>query len=268
MSRLAATVVLLLGAAALTPRPAQAQRREGEVASPLVLELPYAVRFGDTVVPPGSYQVSLVDGHLGLVHTDSMVVALAADVTVVEAEAGGAAASLRESADVVELAVTGPAGRAVLRGRKLGAVAASPSPVQYAAKVEDDAEGAPQSLRVTDEAAVDGALAHLLPYVAHCGEAVRRGQWGTDDPRFVRCVCPIVKRWRLPRVSAALRVHRPLPAERAGWSITVKPDGHVQDCRVWRGASSPELLPPPVAPTAPSAATPPATPPAAAPPAP
>jgi hypothetical protein len=258
MSRLA--VALVLAAALTASRPGLAQRREGEVASPLVVELPYAVRFTDTDVPAGSYQVSVIDGHLTLVHSSTMVVVLAADVTVVEADAGAAAASVRDSGDLVELSVTGPAGRAVVRGRKLAAVATTPSPVQYAAKVEDEAEGAPQSRRVSDQAAVDATLTRLAPSVAHCGEAAHRGQWGTDEPRFVRCVCPIVKRWRLPKVVAPLRVHRPLPGERAGFSLTVRPDGHVQDCRVWRGGSSPEVPPPPAASAAPAAPAVPAIP--------
>jgi hypothetical protein len=73
----------------------------------------------------------------------------------------------------------------------------------------------------------------------HCADAAHRSRWRTDDPRFVRCVCPIVERWRLPTVSTPLRMHHPLAKGRSGFSFTVTAEGKAVACRVWVGPSPP-----------------------------
>jgi hypothetical protein len=87
---------------------------------------------------------------------------------------------------------------------------------------------------------VERAVKRYFGGIKHCVDKAQRNRWVTDDPRFYRCVCPIVLKWRLPRVKSELVIHYPLARGRSGMTFTATPAGKVASCRVWIGAKPPE----------------------------
>jgi len=94
---------------------------------------------------------------------------------------------------------------------------------------------------------VTQAVARYLESLTDCGDKAQKNHWATDDPRFVRCVCPLALKWRLPKLAAPLLFHTPIVKGKNGLSLTVTPEGKASNCRVWVGAEPP---PPPAEPAA------------------
>ncbi|MBI3178857.1 MAG: hypothetical protein HYZ27_04310, partial [Deltaproteobacteria bacterium] len=94
----------------------------------------------------------------------------------------------------------------------------------------------------TARSLVEHAIKRYEPMLGECVDKAHRGRWGTDDPRFMKCLCPLLDTWRLPRVKEAMRIHHALAPGRAGVSFTATPKGKATECRVWSGAKSPEEL--------------------------
>ena len=253
MTRIARVALAL---AALTASAAQAQRREGEAAqAKLVVKLTSAVRFGTVVLSPGTYRVSMTDAGLTFVLADNMVSVGTVPVQqATEAKVTSpATVELLEKGQEVAVIYRAYNDRFTATGTKESG-ARDDAKVELASKTETSLAG-PLTETTGDEALVDGALKRLLPGVLQCADMAQRGRWQTDDPRFLKCVCPIAEKWRMPKVKAELRLHRFLVKGRMGLSLSVLPEGRVQGCRVWVGPKSPEetaaAVTPAVAPAAP-----------------
>jgi hypothetical protein len=222
--------------------PAQAQRRDrGPASGVFQITLTSPVRFGDVVVPPRNYRLTLSHGGFALADADSMV-----HVATVPVEASTGHATVATA--TVEVDQQGETVTLVMRysDRVLEAVGtatepAVPEPIRVvlAGKRETLVDTKISRAETTDLENVVRALKRYRRSLQHCTDAAHRSRWQTDDPRFVRCVCPIIERWRLPKVSTPLRVHRPLAKGRSGFSFTVTVEGKVTGCRVWIGAAPP-----------------------------
>lgn len=240
MQRLGALAALALTLVAAT---AAGQRREGGVALvPLIVQLSAPVRFEDRVVPAGRYRLSLSKTGITFILDRSMVVVatLEARHRALEKPVRSPRVELREQGSRVVLVVTVLADRYIALGTRESGAAAGASPAVYASKPEVNLD-AYLPVGTPDEALVDEALERYRSSVLHCGDKAHKNRWRTDDLRFSACVCPIAQKWRLPKVTAPLRLHRVLAPGRAGFSISVMPDGRAQNCRVWIGGASPEI---------------------------
>ncbi len=238
----AAALVALLGA---VPAAALAQPRGSEVATRAVeLSLPVAARFAGTSVPAGSYRVSLTEAGLTLTDATSMVqvATLPVQRATVKSAVKEPSASCKTHGKQVEIVLLARDEVFTVRGeRQEEKPKAEGSKVDLEkdkaeAKLDAPAGDAPPS----DLALVEAALKRFEPEVLPCAEKAQRGRWPTDDARFAKCVCPIAQRWRLPKVTAPLRLHRFLTKGKSGYSLTISPEGKASACRVWAGPRSPE----------------------------
>jgi hypothetical protein len=250
------TAMLTLGSVAL------AQRREGSTA-PVVLEvqLKESVKFGNVVVPAHTYRLNLSADGLAFADVETMV--FVATVPVQITEVGEAAAeptaTVKQTGAKVE--VTVKIGKQVARAEGVtGAAIGQDLDVMLDSRAEaivKDATPEEQSER----ALVEQGVQLYLSGIKHCADQVHKGRWGTDDPRFVKCVCPVLAKWRLPKVKARLRIDLPLAKGHSGFSFTAMPDGRPIECRVWAGAAPPLPLvtatPPAAEPPSPPTSTPP-----------
>lgn len=243
MGARALTTIAALGAVAmLIGAPVQAQRRDqGPATGVFRVTLASPVRFGDVVVPARKYRLTLSDAGFALADADSMV--LVATVPVEESTG-----HVSVTPATVEVSQNGQTVTIVMQyadhvykaaGSAVELTLPSSSRVILAGKTERLVEGMPSHAEATDVENVTRALMRYRRSLQHCADAAHRSRWRTDDPRFVRCVCPIIERWRLPRVSAPLRMHHPLAKGRSGFSFTVTTEGKAVSCRVWVGASPP-----------------------------
>ncbi len=76
--------------------------------------------------------------------------------------------------------------------------------------------------------------------VVQCADRAMSVRWETDDPRFKTCVCPIVQKWKLPKITQPKRVHHFLVKKRWGFSFTLSKNGQAEKCRVWAGSKPPK----------------------------
>ena len=246
-------LLILIAGGLLLPAPARSQRREGtHLTTVFSVELPSSVKFGEVSVPARRYRLSLSDEGFALADPTTMI--LVTTLPVSEQEATEAVQS-----PVVSVLTNGKNVSVVLRhGDRVytatgvtSAEAQPPAPgtqVTLAGKHEASvAQNNPAEQ--SERALVEQALKRYIGSVKHCADSAQRARWGTQDPRFVKCVCPILEKWRLPRVSKPLRVHQPLAPGRSGFSLTATSDGRATECKVWTGATSPEqqAAPPPSA---------------------
>ncbi len=105
---------------------------------------------------------------------------------------------------------------------------------------EMDSKAPPGGEPTTDLGLVEQALPRLeSSIIAQCADRAHKSKWETDNPKFEKCVCPQVAKWRLPKVSHELRVQRALSKGKNGYSFTSDSDGRARDCRVWSGVSAP-----------------------------
>jgi hypothetical protein len=236
---LRALVVVSILASAVTAR---GQRRGGEHHTQVLqIQLPVQVRFGDTTVAARTYRLTLVSGGFAL--TDPTTMLTVANIPVTGTEADKAVptprAELERHGDRVQIVMR--AGDRVYRATGQAntvAPAAAPSYAVTLAKSEREvAGGMPE--QQTPAQLVARAAKRYASGVKHCADKAHRGRWTTDDPRLVRCVCPIVRRWKMPALDAPLLMHWPLAKGRHGFSFSVTPEGKVTSCRVWAGAKPP-----------------------------
>jgi len=237
--------VLVAAAITMVVAPAQAQRREGrQSTSVLEVRLPVCVKFGKLAIPARSYRVTLGAGVFALADPQTMVVI--ATVPVTEAETAKAVEQPRieiehvgSRVDIVMLA-----GDRIYRATGVAAEGESPepSPVVLAGKQERVVEGGGPEQRTATQL-VARATKRYMSGIKHCVDKAHRSRWGTDDHRFVKCVCPIVLRWKMPPINAPLLMHWPLAKGRHGFSFHVTPAGKVTSCRVWAGSKPPAPKP-------------------------
>lgn len=250
---------LLLAGSVISVTTLHAQPRDSSRdTTPLTVTIPFATRFGETVVAPRRYRVTLDANGLALVDPDSMLL-----VAVVPVEQSTAADSV--AAPEVSIAVHGSELTITLRhldqvyhahGAQAELVTDRAPQVELAGKSETlVADAAPET--TTERDLIDRALVRYLGDVKHCADKAHRARWQTDDPKFVRCLCPMTEKWRLPRLEHAIRVHRPLTRGRHGFSITVSPEGRATECRVWAGVEPPAEPSPTIAPDGDKGPTPP-----------
>jgi hypothetical protein len=245
-SLLRQAVVGLLVAAAGTA--AHAQRGQETRARSLSVMLPKPVMFGDQMVPAGRYRVSLSTRGMSLAHPTTMVTVatVPATETADNPPVASPTAELVSKKDgVVEIIVRSNDRVVVATGVETTGAGKSESPdVELAGR--SDAELGPVHPKAKSELElVEHALSkRYLRDVAHCADQAHRSHWKTDDRRFIRCVCPIAERWRLPPVSNDMRVHQALAKGKSGMSLTVSTKGKVSNCRVWVGPKPPSDEPP------------------------
>jgi len=227
-----------------------AQRREGSMDSAVFhVQLPVAVRFGEIVLPARHYRVTLAADGLALADPNTMI--LVATVPV-ETRASNEvvdkpSVEVKRSGNDVEILIR-YADRVVRAAGKSAEqkTAAASSRVILAGKEETVVAGDTPPEQ-SEEALVGQAVARYLSGVKDCADKAQRNHWTTDDPRFVKCVCPLVSKWRLPKVAAPRRMHQILAKGRAGFSFTATAEGKAINCRVWVGPTPP-VDPPPGAP--------------------
>jgi hypothetical protein len=234
-----ALVVVSILASAVTTR---GQRREGEHHTRVLqIQLPVQVRFGDTTVAARTYRLTLVSGGFALIDPTTMLTVATLSVTDTETEQAVATplAELEWQGDRIDIIMR--AGDRVYRATgqaDTGAPVARSSYAVTLAKNEREVAGGMPRQR-TPAQLVARAAKRYASSVKHCADKAHRGRWMTDDPRFVRCVCPIVRRWKMPALDAPLLMHWPLAKGRHGFSFSVTPEGKVSSCRVWAGAKPP-----------------------------
>ncbi len=231
---------------------ASAQPREGTAtAAAFDLVLPVTARFGDQVVAARRYRLTLAAQGFALADPESMV--FMHSLAVQEAQA----AAVAEPKVKVErrgntVMVTLHSGDRVYSAHGVVAEAAAQQAtlVTLAAK-EETALDRQTPEEKTARSVIEQAVKRHEPMLNECVDKAQRGRWGTDDPRFVKCLCPLLDMWRLPRLKEDLRIHHALAPGRAGVSFTATVKGKATACRVWTGAKSPEeMAAPPAAGTA------------------
>ncbi|MFC1611306.1 hypothetical protein ACFL6C_10120 [Myxococcota bacterium] len=222
--------------------PAHAQRREGaRVTSVFNVKLPVGVKFGEILLPQRTYRVTLASA--GFAFADPSTMVLVATVPAERSETS-------ETVDVprINIEQSGSSVAIVMRygdrmARAVGVatdVTSKPGEalVILAGKTETTVNR-PGPAEMSDRQLIERAVKRYFGSIKHCRDKVHRNRWGTDDPRFFRCVCPIIEKWRLPRIKSQLVFHLPLSKGRSGFSFTVTATGRITTCRVWTGANPP-----------------------------
>jgi hypothetical protein len=240
--------LLLPGSAA-----AEGGRREGPPPpTSLSLTLPVTATFAGVVVPARRYRLSVVATGLALADPDTMV--LVATLPVTDTQVADAVTeptvTVQQRGTTVEISVRWADRWLRATGAAGGASSSGAAPIAMADKAAT-AVPAATGEELTDVQLVAVAVQRLLGGVKHCGENAKRRHWETDDPRFVKCLCPIALRWHLPKVREVRVTHHVLLKDKNGFSLTVTPTGHVSLCRVWVG-EAPPAPPEPLTPTAPA----------------
>lgn len=221
---------------------ASAQRRDGggDLAT-LEITLKRATKFADTTVAPGSYRVSLGNGILTLTQSRSMVAAarMPVEESTLEQAVDEASAEVKRKRKAVEIRVRYRDRAYVARGTEVEREVPRGPSVDLASRKSalGITGGIPDAK--TDLELIAQSLTRYEKDVKHCADQAHKQRWTTDHPRFRRCVCPLTKKWRMPKVEKATRVHRILAKRRSGYSITVTDGGKVADCRVWTGSKPP-----------------------------
>ncbi|MEM6531268.1 MAG: hypothetical protein AAF654_01525 [Myxococcota bacterium] len=225
----------------LVAAPAIAQRRDGGGASSsLEIQLKRSTAFGDTVLAAGTFRLSLSGDRIVFSEARTMLTqgTVPAVATQLAQAVDKATVQIKQDPKRVEI-------RLRYRDREYTVVGRPTELAKKGTQVDLRASkagfgvtgGIPE--RQTDEQLVVQALNRYEKDIRHCGDAAHKQHWTTDHPRFRRCVCPLTGKWRLPKVSKDLRVHRPLAKRKSGYSITVTAAGKVADCRVWIGSKPP-----------------------------
>jgi hypothetical protein len=221
---------------------AHAQRRGGGSANTVLeVTLKSAVKFGDIVVPASRYRISVSVRGLSFAHPTTMVAVAtvpATETASAETVQKPTVEVVEKGADEVQIIVRSLDRVVVAKGVKT-TVERKRRDVELVSRHQADL-GAVVPEQKTEVELIHHALSkRYIRDVKHCADKAHRSRWQTDDKRFWNCVCPLADRWRLPKVSADVRVHEPLAKGKSGISITVTPDGKVKDCRVWVGAEPP-----------------------------
>jgi hypothetical protein len=232
---------VLLGLALLWVAPVSAQRRDGGAGdAPVEVALTAPVRFGEQLVGARRYRLSIGDGKLAFADPGTMVTA--ATVSVVETAGtewvSPAKVELKKKGAAVELVVKVGDRIYTATGTAADGASAQGYDVMLAKRDASIDLGA-EPAQASDRELVQKALERYGQDVKRCGEKAQKGGWVTDDPRFVKCVCPLVDKWRMPKLTADLLMHYQLVKGRSGLSFLVATDGKVKSCRVWVGTAPP-----------------------------
>ncbi|MEO1481831.1 MAG: hypothetical protein AAFU77_06975 [Myxococcota bacterium] len=239
---MARNIIVMLGVLAVGAQ-AEAQRREGDTGtSSLEITLKRPTAFADVKVAAGTYRLSVSGDGIVFSEARTMIsrATVAAVATQLDKAVPKASVRVKQGRKTVEIRVRYRDREYVITGR--------PTAAERAKGPSVDLRGAKSGFGVTggipdkqsDEELVTNALNRYEKDVKHCGDAAHKQHWTTDHPRFRRCVCPLTAKWRLPKVTKDLRLHRVLAKRKSGYSITVTAAGKVADCRVWTGAEPPE----------------------------
>ena len=221
---------------------AKAQRRDSAAILPTAeTKLATPVQFGTVTVPARNYRVSLTPQGFSFIDAASLVALATVPVAGADTADTAPTATLEvtEKGNDVRIVMHYESHTYTAVGKKLSAKAdAGGSQVKYD-DLETKALPAPTGPS-TPQALVEAALPRFeASIVNECAERAQRARWETDNAQFDKCVCPQVARWRVPKVTDELRLHRPLSKGRNGYSFTVGKDGHTKNCRVWSGSSAP-----------------------------
>ena len=244
---------------------ASAQRREGSTSTAVLqVQLPQSVRFGSVTVPAHTYRLTLGTEGFALADVETMVLVatVPAQVTEVADTAAEPSAAVKRSGAKVEIVVK--IGNQVARAEGIAITSVGDArDVTLAGRSETTVEGGNPETQ-SERALVEQAVQLYLSGIKHCADQAHRNRWNTDEPRFVKCVCPVLAKWRLPKVRQPLRLDLPLAKGRSGFSFTAMPDGKPIECRVWTGPTPPAAAPAegastatPATPAAPGSGTPP-----------
>ncbi len=225
---------------------AEAGRREGSRdAEQLTLQLSKPARFGEVLVPARLLRLSVVEGGFALADIKTMFLVSKVSARVTELGEFVATPTL----DLVEKnqAVTISVRYRDKLYRAQGITTTMP-PKKAPAKIVSNKKGfevEPElSKRPRDAQLIMRAIRRYTGGVMHCGQSALRYRWKTDEPKFIRCACPITTAWRLPKIKKPLRLSMVIEPKRSGLSFTATTRGRVADCRVWVGAEPPKGEPP------------------------
>lgn len=230
-------------------QPALAQRRGDETVHTTSgkVQVPVSASYGDEPLARGAYYWLLNADRLVFSEPSTMVEVAAVKLHEIDQ----APANVELTTDGITFLAASSAVTLVLRfqGRYYQAEgkadpdlpmrATDLSSVELSNKSEVPVPGLPQETW-SEAQLVDRTLARYHSSLDHCTRKALAQHLATDDERFVQCVCPIVKKWRLPKVRANLRMHHVLSLGKLGLSLTATPAGKSLDCRVWAGAKPPE----------------------------
>ena len=223
--------------------PALAQRR-GErprTGGELDIRLPSPIKIGTVFLPARVYRLSLGAGKLSF--SDPLTMTTQATVPVSEKQMDTTVktptAEVVQKGNKVLVRVRHRDRLIEVQGVQTSAIEDGGSRVTLAGK-EETQLGKKVVQNESELALVQQALVRYVKSVLPCADRAHRGHWGTDDPRFEKCVCPWMDKWRLPPVSKEMRVHSPLAKGKSGFSFSVTPNGRANSCRVWIGAKPPK----------------------------
>ncbi len=231
----------------LLPAPqAEAGRREGSRGGEeLTLHLSKPARFGEALVPARLLRLSVVEGGFALadIKTMFLVSKIVARVTELGEFVATPTLELVEKNHKVTISV-----RYRDKLYRAEGVTTTMPPKKAPAKITANKKGVrvePEvSKRPRDAQLIMRAIHRYTGGVVHCGQSALRYRWKTDEPKFIRCACPITAAWRLPKIKKPLRLSMVIEANRSGLSFTATPRGRIADCRVWVGKEPPKGEPP------------------------
>lgn len=236
--------VVLVGLSAVLWTSAAAAKRRApgaEAQGSLVITLKKPARFGDVRVASGRYRLTLAKGQLVLADPKSMRVLgrLPTQRRQAEAVVSPARVERRCSGERVTLRLHHLNRLYIAAGKRDRATAPAKSLVDLAKKQEKQVKGAIPKPKTAAEL-VARALARYETSLEHCIARAHRNRWKSDDPALKRCICPLVRDWRLPKTQPPVRLHRHLARGTLGYSLTAGPAGHANNCRVWVGPKPPK----------------------------
>ncbi len=234
----------ILTLAFVLPVTSHAQRRDGgKAAKVLVVTLSEAAEFGKQLVYAGAYKVIFNEGILVLRNPKSLSkeIRLRGKTTRSEMPQDNPTATTAIRKNTLEIVYR--SGNMIYTTKGKVKPKALPTEDSLAlSKSEERTVGSTGGISVEqndrDNAAV--ALKRYVGGVEHCADQGRKSRWKTDDARFEACVCPITKKWRMPKLETQVWVHHRFGKKRFGFSIEVSPKGRIKGCRVWAGTRAPQ----------------------------
>jgi hypothetical protein len=222
--------------------PLLAKRREGtDRSEALKVEIPYAVRFKGVLLKPRIYRVSVKGNQISLADPDTMIVhvTLRGKARMLTRAVESPEVKLDEIDNKLRLTFRQNYRQLSVQGVILKGQPRERSLIQLKNKQAQKIVRKDKKKPAPEIDVIGPALARYLPSVEHCAERVKKNRWKTDSERFVKCVCPPLKRWRFSKLDEERRVHQFLEKDRSGFSFTVTSEGKAKACRVWVGATPP-----------------------------
>ena len=87
------------------------------------------------------------------------------------------------------------------------------------------------------------ALKRYKTSVEHCGYKAKQRMRRQNLQKYALCACPIIERWRLPKLRQKVRVSSYVLPYQSGYSFLALPNGKVDGCRMWIGNMPPKEEP-------------------------